>query len=75
MQRYSTSVLRRNPHMASIWLVDKASNGRLEMANHPTEVVAVSAYSFGASRRSRRRTFPIGVFGKTLRNSTWRGTL
>ena len=75
MQRYSTSVLRRNPDMASIRLVDKACNGRLEMANHRTEVVAVSSYSFGASRRSRRRTLPIGVFGKTSRNSTWRGSL
>src|SRR5450631_840269 len=29
----------------------------------------------GTSRSSRRRTFPIGDFGRASRNSTWRGTL
>ena len=32
-------------------------------------------YVFGGSRSSRRRTFPIGVFGRASRNSTCRGSL
>src|SRR5512134_3535932 len=39
----------------------------------PPEIAGASLSD--ASRSSRRRTFPIGVFGKMSRISTWRGTL